>query len=242
MKGEVITTVIAIAIIVGSAVIAVNMINPTIEEGKSFQTFNDAKKVLEAVDSAISQVFFEAPGARRVINVDLPEGKFIVSGGEEKVKIRLEDLKLFTPGVRRQEGNILVTSGSQVDSYEGDVDGDGSTDLVLENDAVKVAIKKLGNQTSPAFVNTTNMIVLIKNKRTNTNIWYPRSGIYINESSKSYYGVGYSELTQRSDFIASAGVHLFINATDANIDYDAVLTLGPAQDFFEFYITHVNGL
>ncbi|HLC67479.1 MAG TPA: hypothetical protein VJI12_01220 [archaeon] len=242
MKGSVITNVLVIAIIIASAIIAVNMINPTIQEGQSLQTFNDAKKTMETIDSAIIQVFFEAPGSRRVVDVNIPKGKLSVVGGEESVKLRLDDLKLFQPGIRTQDGNILVTSGAQVNSYEEDTDNDGSTDLVVENSAVKFAVRKIGSAGSPALINTSDIITLIRNRRTGTDIWHPKSAIYINESARSTYGVGYTELTQTSDFISSSGVHIFVNATDANMSYDAVFTLGPSQDFMEFYVTHVIGV
>src|SRR3989344_3689990 len=185
MKGEVITTIVVIAIIIASALIAVNMITPVIQEGQGLQAFNEAKKTLESVDSAITQVFFEAPGARRVIDINLPKGKLSVAGGEERIKVRLDDIGLFSPGLRTQEGNIIVTSGAQVNSYEEDTDGDGTMELVAENDAVKLAIRKVGAAGSPALINTTNIITLIRNRRTGTDVWHPRSGIYINESARS---------------------------------------------------------
>ncbi len=235
------TAVITVLIVIGSSIIAVNMITPTLDEGKSFQTYNEAKKTMEAIDAAISQVFYEAPGARRVIDVSLQKGKMVVSGADEKIKIRLDDVKLFTPGLRKQEGNILVTSGSQVESYEADIDGDGVTDLVLENSAVLFAVKKIGTPDSYGFVNTSNMITLIRNKRLNLDI-RPRSGIFINNSVPTSFGVGYSELAQISENIASSGIHVYVNATNGNATYDAIFSLGPSQDFIEFYATHVTGI
>ncbi len=241
MKGDLIGSVIAVAIILGSTLLVVNTIMPTIKEGQDFQSYSEAKKTMELLDSTITQVFFEAPGARRSIDINVKNGKLIVSGPADKIKIRLEDVNLFTSGLRRQEGNVLVTSGAQVDSYENDVDNDGNIDLVLENDGMIFAIKKIGSPSSPAIINTTNMIVLIHNKRTNTNIFYPKSAIYINDTLESSYGIGFTELSERSNNIASASIHLYVNATLANTSYDGVFTLGPAQDFLEFQVSHVTG-
>jgi hypothetical protein len=241
MKGNVIGAVIAVAIVVGSTLLVINMVMPTIEEGKDFQSFSEAKKTMELLDATITQVFFEAPGARRSIDIDVKKGKLIVSGPADRIKIRLEDVNLFTPGLRRQEGNILVTSGAQVDAYEGDVDKDGSTDLVLENDGIIFAVRKLGSPSGHVIVNTTNMIVLIHNKRTNTDMFYPKSAIYINDTLETSYGIGYTELADRSSNIASASIHIYVNATLANTTYDGVFTLGPAQDFLEFHVSHVTG-
>jgi hypothetical protein len=149
MKGDMIGWVVGVAIVVGSTLIIVNTIMPTIKQGQDFQSFSDAKKTLEALDAAVSQVFFEAPGARRSIDVNLKDGKMIVSGASDRIKIRLDDMNMFTPGFRRQEGNVLVTSGSQVEAYEADVDSDGNKELVLENSAVLFAVKKIGSNDAP---------------------------------------------------------------------------------------------
>jgi hypothetical protein len=241
MKGEILTSVIIIMIVAGSSIIAVNMITPTIEEGKSFQAFNEAKKTMEAIDAAINQIIYEAPGARRVIDVNLQKGKMVVSGADEKIKIRLDDVKMFTPGLRKEEGNILVTSGAQVESYEKDVNNDGVTDLVLENSAILFAVKKIGTPSSYGFVNTSTMITLIRNKRLGLDIYNPRSGIFINNSIPTSFGTGYTELAQLSESIASSSIHIYVNATNANVSYDGIFSLGPSQDFIEFYVTHVSG-
>lgn len=243
LKGQanVVGVVIAVAIVLGSTILIVNNIMPTIKQGRDTQAYTDAKTTLQELDSTISQVFFEAPGARRSIDLNIKTGKFIVSGPADKIKIRIEDINLFTPGYRRKEGNILVTSGAQVDSYENDVDHDGVPDLVLENDGMIFAIRKVGSPSAPAIINTSNMIILIHNKRTNTDVYYPRSGIYINDTLETSYGIGYTELADRSDNIASASIHAYVNATLASTSYDAIFTLGPAQDFLEMTVSHIEG-
>jgi hypothetical protein len=236
-----VSAVVAVAIILGSTLLVVNIIMPTIEEGRDFQSYSESKKTLELIDATITQVFFEAPGSRRSIDLNVREGKFIVSGADDRIRIGLEDMELFTPGIRRQEGAVTVTSGAQVDSYENDVDGDGNTEIVIENDDVLLAIKKLGSPTNHVIVNTSSLIVLIQNKRTRTDIFYPKSTIYINDSIQSSFGIGYTELSDRSPNIASASIHFYVNATLANITYDGVFTGGPSQDFMEFHVTHVQG-
>ncbi len=241
MKGELISTVIVVVIVIGSAILAMNIINPLLREGRETQSFNEAKKTLETIDAAVSQVFFEAPGARRSIDVDVREGKVIVSGGENRIKIRLDDVDLFAPGLRKKEGNILVTSGAQLNSYEGDVDSDSNIDLILENDYVLFAVRKLGNKTNHVVVNTSDIISLIRNKRTSTDVPYPRSGIFINDTYETSYGIGYTELTQTSGSITTAGIKIYMNATDANTTYTALFTLGSAQDFVDLEVQHIKG-
>ncbi len=242
MKGDILSGVIVVAIVVSSSILVLNTINPFVQESRDFQSFNEAKLILQTIDSTISQLFFEAPGARRSIDINLREGKFIVSGKDDTIKIRLEGISLFTSGLRTQEGNILITSGAAMNAYESDIDGDDNTDLVLENGMLLFAVKKLGSASSPVSVNTSSIITLMRNKNIDFNVSYPRSGIFINDKETTSYGSGYTELTQLGNSMASGSIHLFLNATAANVTYDATFSLAASQDFIEFQVGHVTGV
>lgn len=241
MKGDLISGVVVVVIIVTSSILVLNTINPVIEEGKDFQKFNEAKQTMQSIDAVINDLLFEAPGARRSIDVNIRDGKLSIAGGEDKIKLRIEDVDIFSSGLRQEEGNILITSGPSMKAYEKDIDGDGTTDLVLENGLIMLAIKKLGNSTTHVSVNTTSMITLMRNKRLDLNISYPRSGIFINDKETTSYGVGYTELTQIGENIQSSSIHLFVNATAANVTYDATFALSTGLDFIDLEITHVTG-
>jgi len=143
--------------------------------------------------------------------------------------------------VRKQEGNILISSGAAMSAYESDIDGDGNTDLVLENGVMLFAVKKLGTPSSHVVANTTDMIVLMRNKALDINVSYPRSGVFINDKQNTAYGVGYTELTKFGINIASSSIHLYVNATQANVAYDVSFSLGASQDFIEMHATRVVG-
>ena len=243
MKGDLLGGVIIVIIVVVSSILILNTVNPIIDEGKKLQEFNEAKQALQSLDSVINQILYEAPGSKRKIDINIPNGKFQVIQGEDKIKIRIEDINLFPPGLRQQEGNVLITSGSLMQAYESDIDNDGITDLVLENGRVLFAAKKLGNYTNNVIVNTTNFISLIRNKNLKVDVPYPKSGIFINDVPTTSYGVGYTELTKMGNNIASSSIHMFVNATQANnVSYDAVFSLAASQDFVEMEVTHVTGV
>src|SRR3989344_1121579 len=185
MKGDLISGVVAIIIVVSSTILVLNTINPFVQESQDFQAFNEAEQTLKSIDAAINQLFVEAPGARRTLDVNVRGGSLIVSGTENKIKIRLENTNLFSSGVRKQEGNILVSSGAAMNAYESDIDDDGNIDLVLENGVLLFAIKKIGTPSVHGVVNTTNMVVLMRNKVLDLNVSYPRSGIFINDKQNS---------------------------------------------------------
>src|SRR3989338_2485599 len=140
MKGDMISGVIVVVIIVASSALVLNAVNPVIDETRDFQKFNEAKKLMQEIDSAVSDVLFEAPGARRSIDVKAP-GKLSVVGGEDRIKMTIDGVDIFASGLRTQEGNVEISSGASMKAHEKDIDGDGNTDLVLENGHSLFAVK-----------------------------------------------------------------------------------------------------
>ncbi len=236
MKGLV-SEILILAVIVASTIIIINSAGPVLEESKKSQAVSDAKQILKTLDTVINQLSFEAPSAKRLINVDLRDGRFIFSGKDDKIKIRIDDSGLLKPSVRFEEENILFQGGGTLDVYEADILGDGQQDLVLENSAVLFAIKKLGNSTDTVFVNTSNIISQIRNKILDINIT-PRSGIFINDIDTTSYGYGYTELTLPiNQQTGSIVVHM--NST-SNITYQAIFTLSASTDFIELEVKQIR--
>lgn len=234
MKGFV-SAAVVVAIVIASSLIVVSTIKPMIDEGKLYQNFNKAKQFMSELDSIMNELLYEASGAKRSVNMMVDSGSFIVSGKEDEIKFRTL-LKLLEPGTVKKEGNLLITAGPFISAYEDDVDNDGDLDLVLENDAVRFAMQKIGSQSNWSFVNTTDMMVLIENKLANVTIT-PKSRITIDEKEESSYGYGYSELTQTGHYLVSAGIRLFMNTS--YVRYEALFTLGAGQDFVELEIKHI---
>jgi len=242
MKGDMISGVIVVIIIVTSSILVLNAVNPIIDESRDFQKFNEAKETLNKIDTAISDLLFEAPGARRSIDIDVQDSRLSVSGSDDKIKLRIDNVDIFSSGLRAEEGNILITSGPSMKAYESDIDGDGNTDLVLENGLLIFAIRKIGSPSSHATVNTTTMVTMMLNKRLSVNVSHPRSGIFVDDRETTSYGIGYSELTRLGEGLDSSSIHVFVNATAANVTYDATFSLSTSLDFIDLQASHVTGV
>ena len=242
MKGDILSGVIVTLIVISSTILVINTINPFVQESNDFQSFNEAKATLEKVNTAINDVFLEAPGSRRTLDINIREGHLVVTGEEDKLKIILPG-SLFPSGASTQQGNVIVSSGgsSTMKAYESDIDNDGNTDLVMENSAVVFAVKKLGNSTSNVTINTSSIITMMRNSRLNINISYPRSGIFVNDLEKTSYGSGYTELTSMGKDLVSSGIHLHLNST-TNVTYDALFSLSAGKDFLELQVKNVRGV
>ncbi|GEM_PF-5291804 len=231
---------IAIAIVIGSSMIVLSTLAPFVEEGKSTQAFEEAKNTLSQVDQAMQQLLVESTGARRQIDLNIREGKLIVSGDEERIKIRLEGFTVLQPGATVQEGNIQIQGGGAVEATEEDADGNGTADFVLRNKALTFAIAKIGNSTNWATINTSTMITQIYNNRTSTNI-VPGSGISINDWGNTSAGTGYTALSNLGRNIEAGSILVFVNST-ANVTYEALFTLAAGTDFITLEVKKITGV
>lgn len=233
---------VIVVIVVISGTIVVNIANSFMEEGRSKERFDLARDVLTSADSVIRELSTEAPGAIRVLKVEgIEGGELVVSGKSNTIKYTLLlPRQVFQEGLRFQEGNLLIVSGPNVEAYEADIDGDGNTDLVLENRAVLFAVKKLGSPGSHVAINTTNVIVQMREKRTAVNVTTPLSLIAINELANTTAGTGWTEFTRNESFLQSNSIRVVMNNTDARISYIAEFSLNGASDFVELEVKQIT--
>ena len=238
-KGIVIESVVAIAVIITSSVIVINMLTPTLEEGRAYQNLNKAKEMMNVLDAVIRELAVEAPGARRAINLLSDFGTFVVAGSEDSLKFTIDGgLPIIEPGSVVQDGRLTITSGPMMKAYESDINNDSVTDLVLENEAVLFAIRKIGSPANITSINTTNIFTQINNKRASVNIT-PITYIYMDDNLDNAVGNGFTELTAKGSFLQSAGIRVYVNSSGTK-EYDAVFTLRSAQDFVELEIKNIR--
>lgn len=219
-----------IAITVVSSVLVVTSVRPIIEEGQRAQSFTSAKQVLQAIDTVVNQLSFEAPGSKRSVDIKLPEGRFVFSGTEDRIKIVIDPPTEISSSTRIEEEGLVVQGGGTLNVE------DNGTDYILENPAVLFAIRKIGSESSYAAINTTNIISLIRNKRTGTDV-VPKTGIFINETAASSYGNGFTQLSPSVN-VQTGAIRVFVNSSVAT--YDAVFFLSAGADFLELEVRNVN--
>ena len=237
-KGFAIESIAAIVIVITSTVIVVNMLSSTVDQSKTYSNLNKAKETMTFLDSVIRELAAEAPGSKRTINIASDFGSFTVDGGSDRIKFFMESpVKILDPGSSVKEGNIEIVAGPVMSAYEKDVDGDGITDLVLENDAVLFAVRKIGSPINITAINTTNMITVIINKRANVNIT-PITSIYMDEDKAGAAGNGFTQLSTQGSSLGSGSIRVYVNSSVR--EYDAVFTLQSAQDFVTLEVKNIR--
>jgi len=238
-KGVLIQSIVAIAVIITSTVIVINMLSSSFEESKIYGNLNKAKETMSFVDSVIKELAVEAPGARRTINILSDFGTFIVDGKGDSIRFFMESpIAILDPGTSVREGSLIITSGPVMSAYERDVDNDGTADLVLENGAILFAIKKIGSPTNLVSINTTTIFTMIRNKLADVNIT-PITYIYMDDDLDNAVGTGFTELTVKGSALGSASIRVHVNSSGTK-EYDAIFTLRGAQDFIELEMKNIK--
>ncbi len=235
------SSVIVMAIILVSSLVVINTINPLFKETNKAQVFNEARQTIHTIDSVINQLILEAPGSQRALDVHIRDGRLIVSSVDDTIRYRIEHVpELVGGGFVAREGNVIIRGGAKMDAYEGDPNGDGQTDLVLENSAMLFSVKKLGSPSSHVNINTSNVISLVRNMR----LGYAASldsGILINNDPATSYGTGFTEIGRIGSNLESSSIRIFMNST-AGITYEAIFELVAGQDFVQLKIKRITGV
>jgi hypothetical protein len=229
-----ISPLISMAIIILLSAVTITLVFtvlvPTINRAKESAIINEAIQNMRTIDNMIREVASEGIGSFRSMQLKN-------SGGEYRVNQKANSMEyvyyikygVVSPGTFRQEGNLMLMSGANAKASEYDLDGDGSNELVLENEILRVGLLKNGTASNPAMINTSKIIKILNLKETNANVTPTDSSIVLDEFADSSYGTGYSELIRTGDFLPKAEAVFHINAT--NVYYDVVYTLQSGADF-----------
>ena len=237
-QGNLMVYVITVLIILASAIFVVSRVNVFMEKSKKLTSIDEAKQMLTSLDAVIKELVFEAPGAKRSFEAAMREGTLTVSGKKDEIQYRIASkYAIMEPGTRAKEGPLLITSGPCVSASEKDIDNDGDTDLVIENDIMAFAVAKIGSPSSPAPINTSKLVTYIENKDLGVTINVTDSTIVISNISSTSYGTGYTELVETGTCIDEAAIKVFVNST--KLHYEVLFTLGRGMDFVDMRVKNV---
>jgi len=229
-----ISPLIATALVILLIFVAVGIVLligiPAIERAKEAAVINEAMLNMKAIGNTIKEVASEGIGSLRSLQIK-------VTGGEYKVNEKANSVDftysiksgIVQPGTFITEDSVTLSCGANAKASEYDLDNDGNTDLVLENEILRIAILKNGTQASSVFINTSSLIRILNFKETNVNVTPNNSKILLDDFEESSYGTGYSELVREDENLAKAEAVVHMNTTFVN--YDILYTLQSGADF-----------
>jgi len=219
-------TLIAVAIMV----IVLEAGIPIIKGLKEKSAFERSRDVMAALDQQIEDVASEGQGSQRVVPIDINFGKVDISNQMLRWKIETES-EVVSPKTVTEMGNLVISSDIDVAAFE-------YTDYyIIENSKIWVNFSKNGTESSWKAINASQMINAIKFKGNNIFI----SGtfeFYINESTTSNTGTGYTKLMQSGYNLAAATLKAHINAT--KFEYDMEFRVDSKADFIKISLKNVK--
>ena len=225
-----ISTVFIILISISAISIVLLIALPAIEKGKEAAIINEAMQNMKSLSNSIKDVASEGVGSLRTLSMKVTAGEYKINEKSNSIDFTYAiKSDIIQPDSMVKEGDITLSAGSNAKSSEYDLDNDGSSDLVLENEILRIAILKNGTKSSNSFINTTKLIKMINFKETNENITPSDSSITLDDDKGSSYGTGYSELVKSGDRMPKAEAVVHVNST--YIVYDVLYTLPSGADF-----------
>ncbi|MDI6720996.1 MAG: hypothetical protein QMD85_01305 [Candidatus Aenigmarchaeota archaeon] len=212
-----------------SIYIVLNVGKPAIDSASLASQIVTSESFLKSLDNQINEVMKEGSGSRRVFAFNVQDS-YEVSDEEDSIIYE----KTITPEVMDYQssvisGSLAFVSGFQVNCFESDETGDGTSDLVMENPFIKAVFMKVAKASPMAAIRTNETFISLKEKSGGSMINFTNSSVLIDGNSTSFNGTGYTEILKTGYNKPFCIIHMFVNSTPAL--YDVFYMLYSSSDF-----------
>ncbi|MBN2330960.1 MAG: hypothetical protein JXC85_04025 [Candidatus Aenigmarchaeota archaeon] len=228
---SIITEVVFLAVIISLIFLVYSIAAPIIYSMQVSSAFDQGKSMMLELDQLVQDVADQRKGGRRSIYVTMGAGTASLDPDTDTLIWTLDtDAMVVSPRSMQQVGNLIVGSNLDVMAYEGNLGGQDA--YVLENQNIRAYICRIGSQGSPAYYVTSDLLLGVYNKRTET--WMPlqRLEISIDNSPDSMNGTGYTELVTAGYALARGEVVAHINTSYKYLgNYSVSFALESGADF-----------
>ncbi len=211
--------------------IVIGISNPIIQTTIKSSDVSSAENDLNFINNYIRTVANEGEGSTRAFNFNSPK-TFSSIPGEDAVQFLVEKTSFIDYLTRSVSGNLIYVAGSNVNCQETDGNGDNETDLVAENDKIKVSFRKVNGN-----IDTTNLLLEALQKTNGEKIYVGNFSVIINDDSSSAKGTGYTEISNSGKNLPLCQIHAYVNST---VDYDVYYKLYSGADFIVVEVRHIR--
>lgn len=235
MVNVVLTAVLVVLLAISAMALSLVLGFPILTSGITTREVRDAESDLRALDNLIREVAGEGEGAARRFNYNSPS-QFRAIASDDAIEFSAQvDVEAYDYLSRTQSGNVIFINGHDVDCREADDNGDGTTDLVLENQLVKFVFNRTQRITPHSSIDTTLSILSITDKTNSVTVNPVNASVRIDGSSNN--GTGFSEILDAGKGKPSCAAHFFINATRS---YDIFYRLYTGADFAVMEVRNIK--
>lgn len=226
-----------VGITVGAISIALTFGVPAIENMQDAAEIQKMRNFMQNVDSSVQEVASEGEGSARTLSVDFDRGQIYFRNSTDSLVYELEtDAEVISPQSSRRFGNVLLSSNADVKVNETSFN---STDcFLMENSHVKACIRKVGGPNSHQSINTSKLLVRHHSKDIGSNL-NGNLTVEINNEFDSSYGTGYTNATEKGDFLGTGEVKAHI-VSDNGRTYDVYYRLPTGSDFIQVDVQNIS--
>jgi len=229
---------ILVAVVIAVIGIVASIVFPMINTMTVSSEIDEAIVEMKNLDRLIREVIREGTDSSRMFMFTGPQ-KIDVLKEEDAIQYQKNvDSDLFEYFSRTMTKDMIFIAGADVNCYEEDTDGNGNTDLVLENTFVKFAFQRIPIASPLSSINTTGNIVQIEEKTRSTVINPTNSSIILDNDQTTATGTGYSEILRTGRNQPECTVHFYVNS-DQGTDYDIYYKLYTGADFLVIDVRNI---
>ncbi len=225
-----ISAIIFIAITLSVVAIVYQSGMPLIEKMQQSAALDRMSDAFSDIDNLVRRVAYEGNGSRRVFDLKVDMGRFAIDAAKDLIFWQMgTEAMIIVPRSAEFFGNLIVGSNLESSAYEGDYQGTPA--YVLENDHLRVYVRKIGSQESHSSYDTNDLLLAVYQK--DLDQWLPLHSmeISIDDDPGSESGSGYTLLERSGDFLPYGRVNAYMNSAWG--EYYLNLTLESGADFIQ---------
>ncbi|MCK5020456.1 MAG: hypothetical protein KAS32_25695 [Candidatus Peribacteraceae bacterium] len=230
MKGlSMISGVLFMAFIISATAIVYWTALPTIQKMQCAATMDKMKSSFTGIDEIIQKVSSEGEGSKRTINLNIEDGELYISAENDSIYWTYEcDAPIFSPRTSQRFGNIVMGSNLDTSAHESTCQGVDA--FILENEHLKVCLKKIGEPGNNTYYNITDVLISVYQKDLGVAMPLEYLEITLDNNDTSKTGNGYTALTNSGQHLPFGEVTAYMES-DYGITYSIKFILESGEDF-----------
>ncbi len=230
MKGiSLISGVLFTAFLITATAIVYWTAVPVIEKIQCATTLEKMKTSLLKFDDVIQTVASEGEGSRRTVNLNIRDGELYVDGGNDTIYWTYEcAAPIISPRTFQIMGNLIIGSNLDTKAYESYCRGQEA--FVLENEHLRVCLKKIGSARNKTRYNMSDVLISVYQKDTGQVMPLEYLEITLDNNKTSSTGEGYTALSRSGQHLPYGEVTAYMES-DYGITYSVKFILESGTDF-----------
>jgi len=202
---------------------------PIIQNLQCSATVEKMKSSFVSLDKVVQEVSSEGKDSKRVLTLNMDEGRMYVSGDNDTIYWTHEcNAPIFSPRTSQTFGNVILGANLETSASEGQCRG--QTAFILENSHLRVCLKKIGSPDNLTSYNTTQILLGVYQK--DLGKWLPLEHLEVSldNDQTSTTGDGYTKLEKSGYHLPYGEVTAYLES-DYGIDYSIKFVLESGEDF-----------